>query len=80
MTASKKIQVIDGRSILVADLTTAKAELTGRTVWLNTQMANETAEYTIESVSCNRETGDYAAWVVQAGVVGGKHVRIVAAK
>jgi hypothetical protein len=41
-------------------------------------MANETAQFWIESVSQNRETGDIVAWVAMAGGKKAHHADLVA--
>lgn len=53
-------------------------QLVGQRVEMPTRQANETAEFTVESVSQNRETGDLTAWVVRPGLAGGHHARLVA--
>ena len=57
-------------------LAAAKA-FVGRRIELPTGMSHERAEYTVEGVSQNRETGDVMAWLTRPGVVGGGHYRIV---
>lgn len=60
-----------------AELTLTECQkLVGRTVPIPTNSANEVADYKIEQVSQNRETGDINAWVVRGGY--GHHARIVA--
>lgn len=79
MTTKTALVALANNRILVTGAV-APESLVGRTVTLPTLNANETAEYTIQSVSRNQETGDVAAWVVRAGKDGGHHARIVTSR
>lgn len=50
-------------------------EIVGRKIQMPTLQANEVADYTVQSVSQNRQTGDIVAYLV--GPNGGRHARIV---
>lgn len=63
-------------TILVDTLEGAETTLTGQKVTLSTRMANETAKFTIESVSYNSDHDEYTAWVVRPGKIGGHHVNV----
>ena len=54
----------------------AARKLVGQEYTMPTLMANETANYRVESVSQNKETGNVVAWMASPGR-GGRHVRIV---
>lgn len=81
MATKTNLVALSNSTLLVtgdAPLTLDAAELlVGRTVEMPTLHANEVADYTIESVSRNRETGELTAWMVRAGKRGGHHARFV---
>ena len=82
MTTTKTALVaLDAKTILVTgfDALTLDAAktLVGRTVEMPTLLANETAAYTIASVSQERPAEDIYAWVVRDGQTHGRHARLV---
>lgn len=82
MNATKtNLVALSATTILVAggeSLTLDAAKnLVGRTVEMPTTNANETAIYTVASVSQNRATGDIAAWMIREGHEGGRHAKLV---
>lgn len=77
MSATKIALVALSNSRILVTGEAAPESLVGRKVEMPTLMANETAEYTIQSVSRNKETGDVAAWLIREGKDGGHHARLV---
>lgn len=77
-TQAKAIAVGDAIMLIGTPVTLEAAQsLVGRQFEFSTKNANETALFTVESVSKNLETGDVAAWMVRPGKIGGRHTRIV---
>lgn len=81
MTATINLVALSHSTILISELVTLESakRTIGRTVRMPTLQANETANYKIDSVSRNRETGDIIAWVVQNGN-NGHHARLVSSR
>lgn len=77
---TKTTVVVGGDTLMVVGPLTAEAAkgLVGQRFEMDTKMANGRDWYTVESVSHNRDTGDWTAWVTRPGKTGGRHARIVA--